>query len=187
MKRRGPAAQYGVGLIEVLVTVVVLAIGIIGLSMLHLRNQQAQVEAFQRTQALILAEDMAARILINHDAAGCYSTGTGSIGEGTEQNACSGFGTTETRAVADNDFDSWYRALAGTTEQTDGGAQAGGLLSARGCVVHDDDLQVFTVTVAWQGLSVEVAPSSTCGQGSYGDDRYRRVLTRQVMIPRLFP
>lgn len=183
------ARQAGVGMIEVLVTLVVLALGILGAAMLHLRSQQAQMEAYQRAQALLLVNDMAARLVTNTSAAGCYTTVvSGPIGGGTDPAPCAGYGTIETRAVADEDLQQWADAIAGGREQDAGGAGTGGLIGALGCLTPDATGRSFTIAVAWQGQAATSAPAaSTCAQGRYGDERQRRALERQVLLPTLFP
>jgi type IV pilus assembly protein PilV len=57
--------QRGTTLLEVLVTLVILAIGLLGLAGLQTRLQVSEMEAYQRSQALILLNDMASRIASN--------------------------------------------------------------------------------------------------------------------------
>ena len=57
--------QNGVGLIEVLVALVLLAIGVLGFSLLQLRAIDAAQEATERTMAMSLARDLAERMRIN--------------------------------------------------------------------------------------------------------------------------
>ena len=50
--------QRGVGLIEVLISLVVIAIGLLGLAALQGKAQKAELESYQRSQALILVQDL---------------------------------------------------------------------------------------------------------------------------------
>lgn len=59
--------QKGVGLIEVLVALVVLAIGVLGYVMLQMRALEATAESAQRIQAINIARDLAERIRVNRD------------------------------------------------------------------------------------------------------------------------
>ncbi|MDP3678960.1 MAG: prepilin-type N-terminal cleavage/methylation domain-containing protein, partial [Methylotenera sp.] len=54
--------QRGALLLEVLVTIVILAIGLLGLAGLQAKLQSSEMESYQRAQALILLNDMASRI-----------------------------------------------------------------------------------------------------------------------------
>ena len=69
--------QGGTSLIEVLVTVVIVALGLMGAAGLQSRMQLSEVEAYQRTQALVLLNDMANRITVNRSAAASVSTFAG--------------------------------------------------------------------------------------------------------------
>ena len=57
--------QKGVGLVEVLVALLLLAVGVLGFSMLQLRAMNATQEATDRTAAMNVARDLAERIRIN--------------------------------------------------------------------------------------------------------------------------
>jgi type IV pilus assembly protein PilV len=69
---RARARQSGVTLLEVLVTVLILAFGLIGLVGLQTKVQIAQADAYQRAQAVLLVEDMANRISANRVNAASY-------------------------------------------------------------------------------------------------------------------
>lgn len=60
--------QQGVGMVEVLVALVILAIGVLGFTALQLRAVDATSEALYRIQAMNLARDLAERIRANQDA-----------------------------------------------------------------------------------------------------------------------
>lgn len=82
--------QQGVGMIEVLVALVILAIGVLGFSALQLRAMQATAEATDRTMAMNLARDLAERIRINRLGLSDYVTALNT--EKTE-NGCLGSGS----------------------------------------------------------------------------------------------
>ena len=58
----GRAVQRGVTLIEVLVAIVLLSIGLLGLAGLQLRGMQVNQGSISRSQAAIMAEDLADRM-----------------------------------------------------------------------------------------------------------------------------
>lgn len=68
--------QKGVGLIEVLVALLVLAVGILGFVALQYRAVEATSEAINRVQAMNVARDLAERIRVNRDALATYKTQT---------------------------------------------------------------------------------------------------------------
>ena len=70
----GVNQQRGVGMVEVLVALVILAIGVLGFSALQLRAMEATAEATDRTMAMNLARDLAERIRINRLGLSDYVT-----------------------------------------------------------------------------------------------------------------
>ena len=64
--------QNGVGLMEVLVALLLLAIGVLGFSVLQVRAVDASQEASDRSVAMNLARDLAERIRINKTALAKY-------------------------------------------------------------------------------------------------------------------
>lgn len=177
--------QRGTSLLEVLITIVILAIGLLGLAGLQSRLQASEMEAFQRAQALVLLNDMASRVATNRANAPNYATDTAApLGAGM---TCSA--DTSTRALAD--LSEWCNALQGASE-TSGGSNVGAMLGGRGCV-EDLGAGSYRVTVAWQGLVPAVAPAGlACGQNSYdtagaacSGDRCRRAISTIVRIATL--
>lgn len=79
--------QRGVGMVEVLVALLVLAIGVLGFSALQLRALQATAEATDRTMAMNLARDLADRIRINRLGLADY---TSAINNKTTETSCLG-------------------------------------------------------------------------------------------------
>lgn len=165
--------QRGVGLLEVLITVLVLSIGLLGMAALQARGQQAEMESYQRAQALILLEDMANRMNTNRPFRDCYNMNANYVGVGADV-ANSGCNTR-----TDEDLEAWDDLLEGAAESL-GGADVGAMIGARGCIVRLAN-NLFEISVAWQGLSPTIAPdNNTCAQNLYGDDAQRRVVTRTV-------
>lgn len=79
--------QDGVGMIEVLVALVILAIGVLGFSALQLRSMEATTEASNRTMAMNLARDLSERIRINRLGLADYIT---AINDKTTEVGCLG-------------------------------------------------------------------------------------------------
>ncbi len=183
-------AERGIALLEILIALVITMVGLLGMAHLHSKLLNADVEAYQRSQALLLLQDMAERIGTNRDNAANYVTGVADpLGTDDDQPAdCTTLATPTTQEL---DACDWSNALKGAAE-TKGGNNVGGLIGARGCVecigtCPDDG--TYQVTVVWQGLHPTAASvGSTCGQGEYDsggnceDDKCRRVLTTLVRI-----
>lgn len=66
--------QTGFTMVEVLVALVVLAIGLLGIAALYLNSLQSGRTAIYRTQAVNLAADLADRIRMNRTAQAAYGT-----------------------------------------------------------------------------------------------------------------
>lgn len=69
MERTFRSAQTGVGLIEILIALLVLSIGLLGLSALQVNATKQSHSLMLRTQAINLAYDIADRLRINGTAA----------------------------------------------------------------------------------------------------------------------
>jgi type IV pilus assembly protein PilV len=174
-------------MIEVLVTMVIIAFGLLGMAGLQMRMQMSEMESYQRSQALLLLNDMANRISINRTAA---SAGAYLIDPATPTGAGITCPTTNT-TQADRDILEWCNALQGASEVS-GGVSVGAMIGGRGCVesVGGD----FLITVAWQGLTPIAAPPASidCGANSYNgsaggciNDLCRRAVTTLVRIATL--
>lgn len=183
-------SQCGVTLVEVLVTMVILAFGLLGLVALQARVQVLQAEAYQRAQALMLLKDMAGRLATNRNDALAYVVDPD---DPVADAACVAPAVGATRQ--ENDSYEWCLALRGASETLDAGARnVGAMVGGRGCVEELVPGE-YLVTVAWQGLAPISAPSAgaACAAGRYDgaagspcvDDLCRRVVTTVVIIPEL--
>lgn len=81
--KRMMSSQKGVGLIEILVALLILAIGILGFIALQYRAVEATSEAINRVQAINIARDMAERIRANRSGFTSYKTETSTAGNQT--------------------------------------------------------------------------------------------------------
>ncbi|MFZ6048046.1 type IV pilus modification protein PilV [Pseudomonas sp. CR3202] len=173
--------QRGMTLIEVLVTILILSVGLLGMAALQARLQQSEMEAYQRSQALLLLDDMANRLAINRNNVAALVTGTTSVGVGTS--TCGSLGNS-------NKVE-WCTALQGASE-SQGNSKVGAMIGGRGCVEALGGGE-YLVTVAWQGLGPLSAPpaSIACGKNQYdggsdcANDMCRRVVTTIVRIANL--
>lgn len=158
----------GFAMAEVLVTMALLTIGMLGMAGLQTKTSAMQMEAYQRAQALALAQDMADRIAARKTLAASYVAND--YGTGDEQN-CS--------AMTSQALDkcTWGNAIRGAAEKI-GTERVGTLLGGRGCVVNPATNQ-YAVIVVWQGIVGTAAPSVACGRNLYGNDTLRRA----VVVP----
>ena len=85
----------GFSLIEVLITLLVFSVGLLGYASLQNRAQKAQLEVYQRVYALNLVDYMVDQIRSNPLAQGCYGLATTEVGTGFSGSyTCSSYGTT---------------------------------------------------------------------------------------------
>lgn len=179
-----PASQRGGTLIEVLVSIVLVLVALLGTAGLIARSGQSEMESYQRGQALTLLQDMVSRLNANRQVAGCYASGAGAtvMGTATVAPAACTNGTDAQRAMAAADLAAWSAALQGSAE-ADGGNKVGAMIGAVGCIEAIDTVtQTYRVTVAWQGLAKTAAPALPCGQNRFGNEAYRRAVSVQVRM-----
>jgi type IV pilus assembly protein PilV len=216
---RRASGQSGFGMVEVLVTLFILLVGLLGLAGVLVQSQRSELESYQRAQALLLAQDMAARINLNRNVGQCYgftppATGGAWLGTGSNVALPVACATSINGQLPPNqtqqllrDLQDWNNLLLGSAEAANGNA-VGAMSNARGCVSYDPatalpelDAQtslptgnikqgsgIFTVTVAWQGMSDILSPPGlNCAQNQYqlngqaGDGR-RRAISYQFRI-----
>jgi len=178
-------AQRGTTMIEVLVTMVILAFGLLGLIGLQGKMQLASFESYQRAQAVVLLTDMVDRLIANRGTADNFVSAS-VFGTGlTDASPC------PTAVGPARDQCEWSVALKGASE-TLSSAKIGAIAGARGCIqrLQAPDATagvcapgIYLVTVAWQGMNSTVAPNATCGTGLFGaDDALRRAISARVVV-----
>jgi type IV pilus assembly protein PilV len=185
---RPRGSQRGATLIEVLVSLVILMVGLLGLVGVMIQSQRAQVESYQRVQALLLVQDMASRLNANKSVATCYVVagflGTSGVAV-PAATACAVTGaTTEQKDRVVADLTEWNNLLLGSAELS-GTDKVGAVLGARGCITRDVATDLYQLSVAWQGSGATAAPPAgvTCGQGEFGaDDAARRAVSVTVQL-----
>lgn len=157
--------EAGVSMIEVLITAVILAFGLLGLATLQAKIHVSEMESYQRAQAVVLVNDMVERISANRNNAASYVSGN-SIGTGDAQpTSCSAVAVGVNRDTCE-----WSNALKGAAEKSSGN-NVGAMIGAHGCITQIQAPDptagicaagIYQITVTWQGLNATVAPSSVC-------------------------
>ncbi len=186
---QAPARRLaGFALVESMVTVVVVAFGLLGVAGLVSRSFVTEVEAMQRAQAAMLLQDMVTRIEGNRANAATYVTGDTGI-TGYSYVSCD-----PAAPMVNRDQCEWGQLLAGGNERIDN-ANAGVLVGAIGCV-HEIDAfnRIYAVSIAWQGASAGAAPivdnnfaPTNCGRDQFGNENQRRLMTTLLRIGTLNP
>ncbi|WP_024871299.1 type IV pilus modification protein PilV [Tolumonas lignilytica] len=190
LKSRSFNSQYqqGMTLLEVLISLVILAFGILVLANLQGKIQLSDIESYQRTQAILLLSDMTDRINSHRLNAASYASAT-TIGTGDSQPSdCTGISSTVSAAA--RDICEWSNELKGANEKI-GSTNTGAMTNARGCITQlqapDSTAGICTpgiyqIAVVWQGMVSSATPTITCGQNLYGSEALRRVISSQITV-----
>jgi type IV pilus assembly protein PilV len=168
--RHAVRRQAGFSMIEILVTMLIVAFGLLGLAGFITRGNALGVDSNQRARALALLDDMAERIRNNKTIAPNYVSAAVRGGDVAD---CSGL------SAAALDLCEWNNVLYGTNDALSSGASQ--TLRFRGCVTQPYAGQpVYVVTVAWAGSLSGTPPADACGAGEFSDDNHRRMVRTQV-------
>ncbi|WP_448246016.1 type IV pilus modification protein PilV [Thalassotalea agariperforans] len=174
--------QSGLTFIEVLVSLVILATGILGAVAMQASAKKGSFDAMQRSIASAYAQDIIERIRSNASDEATLDSYQGTYGNDSldaPAPRCNSIGSLCTSAqMRANDLYEWERRLMGA-DVTEGSNLKGGLIDAQGCIEHKDNS--ITVVIAWQGrvstkdsADSENNLSKSCGTG--GDKR------RQIIV-----
>jgi type IV pilus assembly protein PilV len=170
----------GFTLIEILIALFMLAFGMLALARVTGRSAQEEVEAYQRSQAMTIALEMADRITNNSKQAALYVEEYAPVGPAED---CAAL-PDPTDLVA-HDKCEWRNRLRGV-DIIASGKGIGSPIAAMGCVINTAP-NVYTVAVAWQGLVPTAAADSPCGDGQLGAENLglRRVFSTVFQIATL--
>lgn len=169
--------QGGFSMIEILITIAILMVGLLGLAGLQTHVAAAEFEAYQRAQALVLLQEMADRITANKRNAANYVMND-LAAAGAEED-CTGL--TDYK----RDLCEFNNALVGASEKKGaGGPTVGAMIGARACITNPQP-NLYVITVAWQGLRSTAKPVEACGSGQYGDDSKRRTISFPLRVATL--
>lgn len=194
----------GFSLIEVMITIFVLAVGLLGLAGLQARALNAEVDAVSRGQALLMLNDLADRMASNLTELKASTT----AGTGYNQQTAGGvktvFGTgyaNDCISVANNtlalqaaccaakaslaarDLCEWDLALKGTALTSTGG-KVGSVAEVRACVFRYA-ADVFEIDVVWRGRGsgASMAADMTCGSSAITSSRSG--VSRRIRVAQL--
>ena len=174
---------HGFTLIEVLVTLVITAIALLGFVGLQNRAQMAELEASNRVHANLLAQHMVGQIKANP----------------TLGNVCASFSSsswTTSSTTTCPILSTWKSLIDGNNETIGAGTSSlkvGGITKGEGCITYTASSTSSGVTtppkyiveVAWQGLNTSAAGggANSCGYGEYGDDNGKhRLVSYDVYV-----
>ncbi len=196
----------GFSMIEVLLTIVILVIGLLGLIGMQARAIVLETESYQRGGALGLLRSMEAVVhgarLPDYstwpysssspfaDPAWSSTDGSVAFGTGDAYSDCADIVAMPEKAICD-----WSMALKGAAEVR-AGARSGAMLGARGCLIRTSPVTVsgaiaeFHVVVVWQGLFKTAdpaagSPGAVCASTVNFGAGLRRSAVTHLLIPSL--
>lgn len=144
--------QQGAGMVEVLVAVLVLAIGVLGYAGLQTRAMQSTGDAYVRAQAMAIAQDLAERVRMNRDVIATYRTPSNWTASAIPTTAPTSCQTANCNAatMATYDIDDIrYNAAA---------LLPSGLVSMEVCQASS----MTCIYVAWNGISPTAGTTGRC-------------------------
>jgi len=185
----------GFTLVEVLVSIIIFSIGLIGIAKLQVVSKQSNYDAVQRVTATSLAQDLLERMRANNQQLLTYVSvnGLNTLGRGSITSeptpVCDSANTCAAGELATHDLWEFEQALDGVTEQNADGDSLGGLSVPTACISGPTTgaSGVYTIAIAWRGKTGLSNPTaSTCGATTdylYGTNHeYRRLLVIQTFI-----
>lgn len=172
--------ESGVTLIEVMVAIFILGIGMISTLALQGTAKSGNLEALQRTQAVLIARDLAERISSNrianlNDYNGKYDGTTV-----TSFTNCQSLANCTAAQMVSWDLYQFDQAILGASESRSG-KNTGGLIQAEGCVEHNNG--VVSIVIAWKGISLgssATSPIADCGSNINAKERRMFIFTTYV-------
>lgn len=188
-----PTRQGGFYLVEVMLTVIVLTVGLLALSALHIHNKQTNLVAVQRSFATQLSHDLLERMRSNGLALNIYIGGSSNELDGDNVSQPTPLCTSDAQCTAEQlaayDLWEWERKLAGAMSTLDG-ASTGILLSPHVCIAgpNGGTSGAYTIVIAWRSTKPIGNPTDTgndvaddCGTGTgkydvaSGDNQMRHI------------
>ena len=149
-------SQKGVGLVEVLVALLILALGVLGFAALQLRAMDAAQEATEHTVAMNNARDLAERMRVNRTALSDYKD---AINGNVSVDACIGTNDiTIPKNLAIPKCDSTTMAQHDATEVLARTSDNGQTIIIANCVKST----LNCIYVSWGGTNITASDISSC-------------------------
>ena len=206
VNKRQVDKQSGFLLLEVLVAMVIILIGVVGIAKLQHVAKSSNGQALQRTEAIMLTDDLIERIRSNISGMTGYFTGStikviSGTPSSTPPSTCSSGTPCTAEQVAAYDIWEWHRDITGAFE-TDSGISTGGLVNPTVCLIGPGYVSAtnhqsgfYDIAIAWHGqnqIGQQAISGSTlasnCGttddkyDADGNDNVYRRVHWQRVYL-----
>ena len=193
--------SYGFTLIEVLIAVIVFAVGLLTVASLQGVARKANFEAVQRTTATHLSESLLERMRANPSGLSAYMGASAErelsqASPPTTAVTCNSVAAPCSPAqMADADLLEWWGLVVGSTELNAADESVGGLVAPIVCIRGRSDGASggYEVAIAWRGSSAVLSPPpDDCGTDAPAyaspdgaDDVFRRVGVVRTFISTL--
>ncbi|MES9884066.1 MAG: type IV pilus modification protein PilV [Sedimenticola sp.] len=189
--------ERGTTMLEVLISVVILSIGLLGVAGLQGVSKRTNHQAHQRSIATHLVDGIIERIRANPTAAASYHTGTtnflgSKVSAASEPSPNCSTGACTKAQLAAHDLWGWEQEIDGAAiTYGNDDTKAGGLLNPKGCIIFTvstgkTNTGLLSVIVNWEGMtdiSDAVATGGTvCGDVAANSDRSRRQHTVNTFV-----
>ncbi len=139
--RKPETRQTGFTLVEAMVSLVVLAVGMLGIAALYIESMRSGHMSVSYTNAVTLAADMADRIRANSTGVNNYvGAGAGNGIAGANNNCVNGAADCNTALMAADDLFWWYEDVKNLMPVGRAASVA---------VVNAPPVNQYTITVAW--------------------------------------
>lgn len=171
-----PRQAQGMTFIEVLVALFIIVTGILGAAAMQASAKKGSFDAMQRSLASALTQDIIERMRSNSASLDVLESYEGKYGEEAlsvpDVRCLSSVTLCNSAQMVTNDLYEWTQLIRGA-ESTVGTGNTGGLVNARGCILHTNF--AVTVVVSWEGKTAinDSAKQGGCGASS---DKRRQVL-----------
>jgi type IV pilus assembly protein PilV len=176
-KSATPRSLNGFSLIELLVALLVMAIGILGAARMEITGKRLSYDGLQRMQAVALSNDIVSRMRANNGVLPSYVVnGVGGETLGVSSECDSLAGACTPIQLAGKDLKAWEEGMDGAGEVLNS-VNVGGLVSPKACITHNN--RVVTISIVWRGTSPTTNPvASDCGENTavYGPGNEQRRL-----------
>ncbi len=183
--------QRGVSLVEILITLVLISIAVLGSASMQVLSKRANNQAMQRTTASHLAFDMLERMRSNKSALEIYlpdlPLGGDTLGDSPAVDCGAAAANCDTAQLATYDLWAWEEMLDGTAEQANA-RSVGGLSQPSACIAGPAGGVggTYEVAIAWRGLVEHINPTiHACGStsGKYGtNNEFRHVMVISAFV-----
>ncbi len=175
-----PSSESGLTLIEILIAIFILGIGVLATLAMQGTAKSGYLEAFQRTQAVLIARDLAERMTSNRSADLSDYSGTYTGSSMSSYSDCLSATSCTPAQMVSWDRYQFDQAILGASEVRNS-SNVGGLIGAEGCVDYSSGL--VTIVIVWKGVSLggsATSPISGCGSGISAAKRRMFVLSTFV-------